>query len=140
MITKGVKQLVAEAEAEIETIEVEDAKALVGDEDVVIVDIRDVRELWREGMIPGALHAPRGMLEFWVDPESPYHREVFANGKKFVLYCAGGFRSALATKALQEMGFSPVAHIGGGFKAWQEAEYPIEEKEQKIQKSAEKEK
>ena len=139
MITKGIKQLVAEAEAEIETIEVEDAKALVGDEDVVIVDIRDVRELWREGMIPGALHAPRGMLEFWVDPESPYHREVFASGKKFVFYCAGGFRSAMATKALQEMGLAPVAHIGGGFKAWQDAEGPIEEKKQPAPKPAESE-
>ena len=97
-LKKGFKQLVAEAEAEVETIEVADALALVDDDDTVIVDLRDIRELWNTGTIPGAVHAPRGMLEFWVDPESPYHREVFSSGKKLVFFCAAGWRSALATK------------------------------------------
>jgi rhodanese-related sulfurtransferase len=129
MINKGVKQLVAEAEAEIETISAADALDLVDDEGVVLVDLRDIRELWRDGMIPGAYHAPRGMLEFWVDPDSKYHKEVFASGKKFVFYCAGGQRSALAAKAVQDMGLAPVAHVGGGFKAWKEAGGPVVEKE-----------
>jgi rhodanese-related sulfurtransferase len=130
-LKKGFKQLVAEAEAEVETIEVADALALVDDDDTVIVDLRDIRELWNTGTIPGAVHAPRGMLEFWVDPESPYHREVFSSGKKLVFFCAAGWRSALATKVMQEMGVEPVAHIGGGFKAWEEAEGPVEPKEKK---------
>ena len=98
MITKGVKQLVAEADAEIETVSLDAAKTLLEDDSVVVVDIRDVRELDREGMIPGAYYAPRGMLEFWVDPNSPYHKDVFASGKKFLLYCAGAQRSALAVR------------------------------------------
>ncbi len=128
MITKGIKQLVAEAEAEIETLSAEDAIALIDDEDVELVDIRDIRELWREGAVPGARHVPRGMIEFWVDPESPYHKPFFASGKKFVFFCAGGMRSALATQAAQNMGLRPVAHIAGGFGAWKEAGGPTEEK------------
>ena len=120
-LKKGVKQLVAEANAEIETIPQDRAEALLGDPNVQIVDIRDVRELEREGMVPGAFHAPRGMLEFWVDPDSPYHKDVFASGKKFVLYCQSAWRWALATKALQDMGLTPVAHLQGGIKAWIEA-------------------
>ena len=130
-LKKSAMHLVAEAEAEIETISAEDAKGLVGDENTVIVDLRDIRELWNVGTIPGSLHAPRGMLEFWVDPESPYHREVFASGKKLVFFCAGGLRSALAAKVVQDMGVTPVAHIAGGFGAWTEAEGPIEVKEKK---------
>ena len=130
-LKKGFRQLVAEAEAEIETIPVEEAVKLVGRDDVVIVDLRDIRELWNGGTVPGAVHAPRGMLEFWVDPDSPYHREVFSSGKKLVFFCAAGWRSALATKAVQDMGLEPVAHIGGGFAAWQEAGGPIEAKEKK---------
>jgi len=126
MITKGYKKLLEEAEAVIETLTVEDAKSLHGGEKITFVDIRDVREVKREGKVSGALHAPRGMLEFWIDPESPYHRDVFATGNKFVLYCASGWRSALAAKALQEMGFGPIAHIGGGFTAWKEAEGPVD--------------
>jgi rhodanese-related sulfurtransferase len=126
MITKGYKELLEEANAVIETISADDAKKLHGDEAVTFVDIRDVREVKREGKVAGALHAPRGMLEFWIDPESPYHRDVFASGNKFVLYCASGWRSALAAKALQEMGFGPVAHVGGGFTAWKETEGPID--------------
>ncbi len=131
MITKGIKELCAEAEAEIETIKAEDAIKLMDDPDVQIVDIRDVRELWREGAVPGAHHAPRGMLEFWVDPVSPYFKEIFGSGKKFVFFCAGGMRSALATHAVQRMGLTPVAHIEGGFGAWKEAGGPTEVKEKK---------
>jgi rhodanese-related sulfurtransferase len=125
-ITKGIKALCAEAEAEIETWSVDEARANYGKDDVVFVDIRDVRELWRDGAIPGAVHAPRGMLEFWVDPQSPYAREVFQNGKRFVFFCAGGMRSALAAKAVQDMGLAPVCHIAGGFGAWRDAGGPIE--------------
>lgn len=134
MITKGIKALCAEAEAEIETWSVETAREHLNDEDVVLVDIRDIRELWREGAIPGAIHAPRGMLEFWVDPESPYAREVFQSGKRFVFFCAGGLRSALAARAVQDMGLSPVCHMAGGFSAWKEAGGPTEAKEAKLPK------
>jgi rhodanese-related sulfurtransferase len=128
-ITKGYKQLVAEANAIIETWSVETAKARLADPDVLFVDIRDVRELWRDGAIPGALHAPRGMLEFWVDPESPYYREIFGSGKRFVFFCAGGLRSALATAEVQRMGLAPVCHIEGGFGAWKKAGGAVEAKE-----------
>ncbi len=131
-ITKGIKQLCAEAEAGIETWTVADALRRHGDEDVVFVDIRDVRELWREGAIPGAVHAPRGMLEFWVDPESPYAREVFQSGKRFMFFCAGGLRSALAAKTVQDMGLAPVCHLAGGFGAWKEAGGAVEAKEPKL--------
>ena len=125
MITTGIKELCAAAEAEIETLDAADAVALVDDPEVQLIDIRDVRELWREGGVPGALHAPRGVLEFWVDPGSPYHKPVFASGKRFVFFCAGGLRSALATQAVQRMGLTPVAHIAGGFGAWKEAGGPV---------------
>ena len=131
MITKGVKELIAEAEAEIETLSVEETLAVKDDEDVQLVDLRDIRELWREGAIPGALHVPRGMLEFWVDPDSMDHKEIFASGKKFIFFCGLGHRSALATLAAQNMGLTPVAHIGGGYTAWQEAGAPTEVKERK---------
>lgn len=131
MITKGIKQLCAEAEAEIETWTVEQAHEHLNDENVQFVDIRDVRELWRDGAIPGAHHAPRGMLEFWVDPESPYAKELFQSGKKFAFFCAGGMRSALAAKAVQDMGLTPVCHIAGGYGAWKKAGYPTEEKKPK---------
>lgn len=132
MITKGIKQLCAEAEEEIETMNVEEVMAVRGDEDVVLVDIRDIRELWRDGTIPGAQHMPRGMLEFWVDPESPYHREIFTSGKKFIFYCAGGLRSALAAKAVHDMGLARVAHMRGGYGAWVKADGETEEKEVKL--------
>jgi rhodanese-related sulfurtransferase len=120
-IIKGFKALVAEANSKIETIPTEAAKALVGKDDVVLVDLRDPRELDREGKIPGAFHCPRGMLEFWIDPESPYHKPIFAEDKKFVFFCGGGWRSALAAAAAQDMGLKPVAHIEGGFGAWKKA-------------------
>lgn len=121
IIKRGIKVLVAEAEAEIETLTAAQAMVRREEPDVVLVDIRDIRELYRDGTVPGALHAPRGMLEFWVDPESPYYKEIFGSGKHFVFYCAGGLRSALAAKTVQDMGLSPVSHIAGGFAAWKEA-------------------
>lgn len=124
VMKKGYKKLIAEAEAEIRTLSPAEAHAMMDDPSVRLVDIRDVRELDRKGMIPGALHAPRGMLEFWVDPDSPYHKPAFATGQTFVFYCAAGWRSALATKAVQDMGLAPVAHIDGGFGAWEEAGLP----------------
>lgn len=130
-MNKNIKSLLAEAEAVIETISAEEAMQLAGQEQVQLVDIRDIRELAREGKIPGAHHAPRGMLEFWVDPESPYHKPIFASGKKFVLYCASGWRSALATRTLQEMGLTPVCHIKGGITAWKKAGGEIEKVEPK---------
>ena len=128
MIKKGVKELVAEANAHIETVSQEDAKKMLDDESVLFVDIRDVRELERDGMIPGAYHAPRGMIEFWVDPASPYYKDVFGSGKKFVLYCASAWRSALATRAIQDMGLEPVAHLEGGFSAWKKSGAPVGER------------
>ena len=128
-IIKGYQQLVAEAEKEIETLNVDDALKLHGSADVVFVDLRDVRELSREGFIPGALHCPRGMLEFWIDPECIYFKDIFASGKKFLFYCNLGWRSALAARVSQQMGLTPVAHISGGFDAWQQAGGPVERKE-----------
>ncbi|MCH2485151.1 MAG: rhodanese-like domain-containing protein [Pseudomonadota bacterium] len=130
-MTKGIKELCAEAETVVETWTVDEARNHLEDEDVVFVDIRDIRELWREGAIPGAVHAPRGMLEFWVDPESPYARDVFQSGKRFMFFCAGGLRSALAAKSVQEMGLSPVCHMAGGYSAWKKIDYPTEAKEKK---------
>ncbi len=131
MARKGIRELCDEAEREIETWSVETALRHHGDDEVVFVDLRDVRELWREGAIPGAHHAPRGMLEFWVDPESPYAKEVFQSGKRFVFFCAAGLRSALATKTVQDMGLKPACHIEGGFSAWKEAGGPVEERSPK---------
>ncbi|MCC6775260.1 MAG: rhodanese-like domain-containing protein [Hyphomicrobiales bacterium] len=125
-ITVHVQALVEAAEREIETLGVQDAIALHGRDDVVFVDIRDIRELGRDGRVPGAFHCPRGMLEFWIDPESKYHKPMFAADKRFVFFCAAGQRSALATQAAQHMGLAPVAHIGGGFGAWKAAGGPIE--------------
>ena len=123
---KNYKDLLAAAHAKIETIPTEAAIRLLQDDSVVFVDIRDRRELEREGRIPGAFHCPRGMLEFWIDPESPYHREIFAEGKKYVFYCASAWRSALATQTAMDMGLEPVAHIAGGFTAWRTNGGPVE--------------
>ncbi len=125
-ITKGFKVLVEEAMAQVTTWRVDQIRSRLNDPKVQIVDIRDVRELEREGTVPGALLAPRGMLEFWVDPESPYFKPVFADeGRTFVLFCGAGWRSALATKTLMDMGMTNVAHIDGGFAAWKQADAPI---------------
>ena len=127
-LKKSVSELVAAAEARIERLTPEQARALLNDPDVRFVDIRDVRELKREGTVPGALHAPRGMLEFWVDPDSPYHKADFASGQRFVLFCALGHRSALATAQLMDMGFGPVCDIEGGFAGWRSVGGKIEGK------------
>jgi rhodanese-related sulfurtransferase len=125
-IARGYKALLEEANGKVDTLSPEDALALVGREDVVFVDLRDPRELEREGRMPGAVHCPRGMLEFWIDPESPYHKPVFAEDKRFVFFCAGGWRSALSAATAQDMGLTPVAHLGGGFSAWKKAGGPVE--------------
>jgi rhodanese-related sulfurtransferase len=124
----GYQALITEALSKIETLNLEQANALLGDADTSFIDIRDIRELEREGMLPGAQHAPRGMLEFWVDPESPYYKPVFGEGKRLVLYCASAWRSALATETLQRMGVPRVCHIAGGFTAWKAAQLPIVDK------------
>lgn len=126
-ITRGYKALVDEANARIETVPAADAVRLHGRDDVVLVDIRDPRELEREGRVPGAFLCTRGMLEFWIDPESPYHKPVFAQDKRFVFFCAGGMRSALAADTARAMGLAPVAHIEGGFGAWKAAGGPVED-------------
>jgi rhodanese-related sulfurtransferase len=123
---KGFRQLLEEANAEIQTLDVADAIALHGKGDVLFVDLRDPRELEKDGRIPGAFHCPRGMLEFWIDPESPYHRKAFAEPKRFLFFCAGGWRSALAAKTAQDMGLEKVVHIEGGFTAWRKAGGPVE--------------
>lgn len=124
-LKKSSAQMVAQARAQIEEIETEDLIALVDDPDVVIVDIRDVRERQRAGFIPDSVHAPRGMVEFWVDPESPYHKEVFAEEKRFVFHCASGWRSALTVATLQDMGFK-AAHLKEGFSTWEAKGGPVE--------------
>lgn len=122
----GYKAMLAAAESEIETLSPVEAGRLIGNDGVQFVDIRDVRELQREGKVPEAFHATRGMLEFWIDPDSPYYKEVFGTGKKFVFYCQSGWRSALATQTVQRMGLANVCHIGGGFRAWKETGNPVE--------------
>ena len=130
-IRKSVMDMVAEASAEIETLTVEQARALLGQAGVTFIDLRDPRELWREGGIPGAVNVTRGMLEFWIDPASPYHKPLFASGDKFVFFCGGGWRSALAAKVAQDMGLTPVCHVQGGFGAWKKAGAPVEKIEPK---------
>lgn len=131
-ITKGYRALVDEAMAQVKTYSVADVRARLGQPGLQVVDIRDVRELQAEGTVPGSFHAPRGMLEFWVDPDSPYFKKVFADeGKEFVLFCGAGWRSALATKALRDMGMTNVAHIDGGFGEWKKQGAPIETLEER---------
>ncbi len=127
-ITKGYKEMLSEARARIRTLTLDEAQEKLDQPDVVFVDIRDVRELEREGMIPGAFHAPRGMLEFWVDPDSPYYKGIFGEEKEFILYCGSAWRSSLAAATLQDMGLSGVSHIDGGFSAWKKAGLPVAEK------------
>jgi rhodanese-related sulfurtransferase len=125
-ITKGYQQLVAEAMAQVTTYSVEEVRARLHDSQVQIVDIRDIREL-AQGTLPGAYHASRGMLEFWVDPASPYHKPLFADeSRQFILFCGAGWRSALAAKSLQDMGMTNVAHMDGGYADWVKAGAPTE--------------
>ena len=126
-LKRTARDLVAEAEREIRTVSPAQALSMLEQADVQFVDLRDIRELQREGTIPGAFHAARGMLEFWVDPESPYHKDVFAEDKTFVLFCQSGWRSALAAQTLQQMGLEKVCHVGGGYRAWRDADHPTQE-------------
>ena len=128
---RSSQELVADAEREIATLTLDQVRAAMDDPNTVIVDIRDVRELWREGKIPGAIHSPRGMNEFWIDPTCEYHKPVYASGKRFVLYCAAAWRSALEAKMFQDSGLANVAHMHGGFTAWKAAGMPIETVERK---------
>jgi rhodanese-related sulfurtransferase len=126
-ITLGAKALVEAAKRAIKEYTAAEAIELAKRPDVVLVDVRDPRELEREGRIPGAFHCPRGLLEFWIDPESPYFKPAFGQDKTFVFFCASGMRSALATKTAQDMGLKPVANIIGGFNAWKQAGGLVEE-------------
>ena len=131
----GYKDLIADAMSKIDTLNQAEAMALLDDPDTLFVDIRDVRELEREGMIPNAFHAPRGMLEFWVDPDSPYYKPELGSGKRLVLYCGSAWRSALAAEILVRMGVPRVCHIEGGFSAWKKAELPVAPKPSKSQQA-----
>jgi rhodanese-related sulfurtransferase len=128
---QGYKTLVDQASAQIKTYTVAEAQAKMHDPAVLLVDVRDARELEREGIVPGAFHAPRGMIEFWIDPDSPYFKPVFGEGREFIFFCAAGWRSALTTKTVQDMGLAPVAHIDGGFAAWKAAGAPVAQKAKK---------
>ncbi|WP_306141553.1 rhodanese-like domain-containing protein [Roseibium sp. MMSF_3412] len=129
-LKKNAATMVAEARARIEEVEIEDLIRQLDDDSVVVVDIRDIRERQRSGFIPGSVHAPRGMVEFWVDPESPYFKEVFGEDKKFVFHCASGWRSALTVATLQDMGFD-AAHLREGFSKWAEKGGPVEMPDEK---------
>jgi rhodanese-related sulfurtransferase len=124
-IIKGIKALLAEANSIVDTMSIDEAKEKAQDEGYVFVDLRDIRELQRSGMIPGAFSCPRGMLEFWIDPESPYHKPVFNQDKTYVFYCASAWRSALSARVAMEMGLSPVLHLEGGFTKWVEEGGPV---------------
>jgi rhodanese-related sulfurtransferase len=130
-ITRGYKALLDQANREIETMSVADVKAAAASGEAVIVDLRDPREIEREGRIPGSFSCTRGMLEFWIDPDSPYGKPIFQQDKKFIFHCASGWRSALAAKTAQDMGLKPVAHLGGGFTAWRDAGEAVEKVEPK---------
>ena len=130
-LTVTHKQLVEKALEEVETLTTEAAEDLLQDPEAVFVDLRDPRELEREGTIPNAFHAPRGMIEFWIDPTSPYYKDVFGSGKRLVFFCQSGWRSALTTKTVQDMGLSPVCHVGEGFRGWKDSGAETEEVEPK---------
>ena len=129
MPIRPIKEMVSEAKAQITTLSVEDVRAKQEAGEVLMVDIRDPRELKREGRIPGAFHAPRGMLEFWVDPSSPYYKPALTTDKTLVLFCASAWRSALSVKTLQDMGVENIAELDGGFKGWRESGAPVETEE-----------
>ena len=125
MAIKPVQEMVAEAKAQLDNLSPAEAKRRADEDGALILDIRDVRELQRGGVAEGAMHAPRGMLEFWIDPESPYFKEVFSEDREFILCCASGWRSALSAKTLQDMGLPKVAHVETGFAGWQEDGMPV---------------
>jgi rhodanese-related sulfurtransferase len=126
MVTRGFKMMMAEANAVIDTVSVQDALRLIDDPGAVFVDVRETVELQREGTIPGAVHAPRGLLEFIADPASPMHHQALSSGKRLVLFCASGGRSTFAARTLTEMGIGDVCHVAGGYSAWRHAGGPIE--------------
>ena len=128
-IIRGIKAMIDEANAVVEVMSAAEAIEAAKKSDVILIDIRDPREIERDGRIPGAFSCTRGMLEFWIDPESPYAKPVFQEKKKFIFHCAGGMRSALAAKTAHDMGLSPVAHMAGGFAAWRDAGGPVEKVE-----------
>ncbi len=128
-ITKGIRTLLDTANAEVAPMPVDEAKALIGDDAYLFVDLRDIREIQRGGMIPGAFSCPRGMLEFWIDPDSPYHKPEFNQDRTYVFYCASAWRSALAAKTAQDMGLAPVMHLEGGFTKWVEDGGPVAERQ-----------
>ena len=134
-LTTGYKTMVEQAESRIKAYTVQEVQEKLADPRVQLVDLRDVRELEREGVIPGAFHAPRGMIEFWIDPESPYFKPVFGEDREFIFFCAAGWRSALTTDTVQRMGLAPVAHMSGGFSAWKAAGAPVAEKPAKAAKA-----
>ncbi|MCR8547566.1 rhodanese-like domain-containing protein [Salipiger sp. P9] len=127
-MAKGYKALLAEADALVTSLEVGEVAEISGDDGYRLIDIRDVREVERDGMLPGAILAPRGMLEFWIDPESPYHKPFFAEDKAFVFYCASGWRSLLAARTAQEMGLNVIS-MRGGFSTWKKAGLPVSARE-----------
>ncbi|MGI9658591.1 MAG: rhodanese-like domain-containing protein [Gaiellaceae bacterium] len=124
---KKAWDMVAEAKREIENLSVNEARAELDAGSATFVDIRDFRELYLNGKIPGAFHADRGMLEFWVDPACEYYRDTFTPDSRYIVYCAGGGRSALAAQTMQNMGYASVAHLEAGFSGWADAGMPIEE-------------
>ena len=132
MSIKSSKSLVEEAIKKIQTLNPNEVKELLEKKEIILIDVRDIRELWKEGTIENSKHIPRGMLEFWLDPESTYYQaNKIENVKKMVLFCALGWRSALATKSLVEMGFKNVAHVNGGFDALKKSGLKVITKEKK---------
>ncbi|MGI9308882.1 MAG: rhodanese-like domain-containing protein [Gammaproteobacteria bacterium] len=128
-ITTGFRALVAQAESETEALAPTEVDTRIAKDGVLLVDIRDVREVKREGKIPGSVHVPRGMLEFWIDPESPYYKDFFDGAEEIIFYCNKGWRSALATQSVQRMGAENVRHMDGGFEKWVEDVGRVEKKE-----------
>ena len=126
-ITTGIKELISEANEVVPTKSIDEAKKLFKDENYEFIDLRDIRELKREAKIPRSFSCPRGVLEFWIDPQSPYHKEIFNQNKTYIFYRASAWRSALSAKTAIEMGLKPVTHLAGGFTAWKKAGLPIEE-------------
>ena len=129
-LKKTVKNMVAEAKLKINEIDAKEAIKFFNDENVIFIDIRDIRERQKLGFIPGSFHAPRGMLEFWIDPESPYFKDIFNTNKKYIFHCAAGWRSALAVSTLNDMGFE-ASHITDGFAGWVDEKGPVEFKSKK---------
>ena len=121
----GYQTLLDEANAQVQLVSTTVLAERLGDEDLILIDLRDIRELQREGHLPGAVHTPRGMLEFWIDPDSPYARPIFQEDKRFVFYCRSGWRSALATAIAMRLGLQRTSHLEGGFSAWKDAGFEI---------------